>query len=198
MHKLSPKRKNSLKTIGNFLSAFITAIALIVAVIFVVVKLLGWSMFSIDSGSMSPQYPVNTVVIVQSIEPEEVRVGDVITYVLNEDGVLVTHRVAGIDSVNRTFATKGDANNSEDAIPVLWDNMVGKVCLGIPALGKPMRFLTAEENRPVVITVIAALFVFSFVWDMIERKNAKKRTFEAAASGNKEEAVEPPADGSQK
>lgn len=94
MHKLSPKRKNSLKTIGNFLSAFITAIALIVAVIFVVVKLLGWSMFSIDSGSMSPQYPVNTVVIVQSIEPEEVRVGDVITYVLNEDGVLVTHRVA--------------------------------------------------------------------------------------------------------
>ena len=96
-----------------------------------------------------------------------------ITYVLNEDGVLVTHRVIKINADNRTFITKGDANNTEDS-PVLWDNMVGRVLLGIPALGRPVRFLTAEENRPAVISVIAVIFVFSLVWDLIERRKNKK------------------------
>lgn len=138
---------------------------------------------------MSPRYPVNTLVIVQTIEPEKIKTGDVITYVLNEDGVLVTHRVVGVDSSKRTFTTKGDANNSEDAAPVFWDNVVGKVFLGIPALGKPIRFLTAAENRPVVIAVIAALFICSFVWDMVTRKK-KKRMSSLTVSGCMDRADE--------
>ena len=170
---LSPKAKNILSAAGNFISSFITAAAAIVAAIFVLIKLLGWNMFSVDSPSMAPLYPVGTLVIVQKAEPEEIEVGDVITYVLNEDGVLVTHRVIKINADNRTFITKGDANNTEDS-PVLWDNMVGRVLLGITALGRPVRFLTAEENRPAVISVIAVIFVFSLVWDLIERRKNKK------------------------
>ncbi len=179
MGRLRVKIKSILETAGNFIFSFITAVVVLVAVIFVLIKLLGWNMFTIDSGSMSPQYPVNTLVIVQDITPEEIKLGDVITYVLNEDGVLVTHRVVGIDSINHTFTTKGDANNSEDT-PVLWDNVVGKVFLGIPALGEPMRYLTDPENRPIVITVIVLLFVVSFVWDLAGRKK-KKRKDEAEA-----------------
>lgn len=173
--KLSPKAKNILTTAGNFIYSFITAVVAIVAVIFVLIKLLGWHMFSVDSPSMSPRYPVDTLVVVQDVSPEEIKTGDVITYVLNGDGVLVTHRVVAVNTRDRTFTTKGDANNSEDAAPVLWNNMVGRVFLGIPVLGRPVRFLTAEENRPVVIAVIAIMFVSSVVWDMVEKRNRKKR-----------------------
>ena len=89
---MNKKIKSALKTVGDFLSTFITAIVAIIAIVFVVIKVLGWSMFSVDSPSMSPQYPVDTLVVVQKIEPEKIQVGDVITYVLNEDGILVTHR----------------------------------------------------------------------------------------------------------
>ena len=193
MPKWNRKIRNILGTAGNFLSSFITAVVAMVALLFVVIKLLGWNMFSVDSPSMSPQYPVDTLVIVQNVEPEDIQVGDVITYVLNRDGVLVTHRVVGISKVNETFTTKGDANNSADASPVIWNNVVGKVLLGIPGLGKPIRFLTASENRPLVIAAIAALFVFSLVWDIIAKKNQKKR--ETAALPECEDgAAGPPTD----
>lgn len=171
--QLSSKVGRILTTAGNFAATFITALVGMVAVVFLLIKLLGWNMFAVDSSSMSPQYPVNTLVIVQTVPPEEIKNGDVITYVLNEDGVLVTHRVVAVDPQNRTFTTKGDANNSKDAAPVLWDNMVGRVLLGIPALGRPLRFLTAAENRPVVIAVIVVLFAASLIWDVVARKKGK-------------------------
>lgn len=174
MYRMSPKVKSLLKATGNFLSTFVTTFVTILAVLFIVIKLLGWNMFSVDSSSMSPRYPVNTLVIVQKIEPEKIQPDDVITFVLNKEGVLVTHRVVSVNSAEKTFTTKGDANNSADINPVQWENTVGKVVLGIPWLGKPMRFLTAKANRPFVIAGLALLFVLSLIWDIITRKRKKK------------------------
>ena len=180
------KTKEVFQTAGSFLLTFITAAVAIVATLFILVRLLGWNLLSIDSGSMAPQYPTDTLVVVQDAKPEEIKIGDIITYVLNEDGVLVTHRVIRIDSENRTFITKGDANSSEDA-PVLWDNVVGKVFVGIPRVGKVFRMLTAAENRPVVITGIVALFAVPFAWDLIRGiKKGRKKTNEVVSAADSE------------
>lgn len=176
MYRISPSLKNVFHTAGDFFSTFITSVTVLVAIAFIVIKLIDWNLFSVDSSSMSPQYPVHSLVVVQKTAPEKIKIGDVITYVLNEDGVLVTHRVAAISSANQSFITKGDANSAEDAAPVLWENVVGKVVLGIPWLGRPFRFLTAQENRPIVISAIAALFVFSLGWDLFSRRSRKKRS----------------------
>lgn len=165
-----------LKTTGDFLSTFITTLIIMVAIGMVIVNMLGWRMFSVDSASMSPQYPINSLVIVKPTDPTQIQVGDVITYVLNDDGILVTHRVTKIDAENRLFTTKGDANNSDDALLVSWDNVVGKVILGVLALGKPLRFLTAKENRTTVIAFILIIFLFSFVWDVYEKRKSLKNT----------------------
>lgn len=153
-----------------------------VAIGMVIVNMLGWRMFSVDSASMSPQYPINSLVIVKPTDPTQIQVGDVITYVLNDDGILVTHRVTKIDAENRLFTTKGDANNSDDALLVSWDNVVGKVILGVLALGKPLRFLTAKENRTTVIAFILIIFLFSFVWDIYEKRKSLKNTKKAENS----------------
>lgn len=174
MQKMNPKVKSVLKTAGDFLSTFITTIVAIVAIALIIVKLLGWNMFSIDSPSMAPKYPVDSLVVVEKVEPEKIQAGDVITFVLNEKGTLATHRVVGVNSGSQTFTTKGDANNTEDASPVQWGNTVGRVKFGIPFLGKPMRVLTAEQNRPYVIAAIVLLFISSVVWDIVSRKGRKK------------------------
>lgn len=185
---LSPKTKDILETAGNFLTTFVTAVVAIVAIALVIVKLLGWNMFCVESGSMSPVYPINTLVIVKSVEPETIQVGDVVTYILNEDGVLVTHRVVSINTSDRTFTTKGDANNTEDA-PVRWENVVGKVIMGIPKVGRPIRYLTDTTNRPKVIAVIAVLFIGSLAWDMAVRRKKKQAEKEPkkAEEGGKQE-----------
>lgn len=169
------KSKNILSTVGDFLSTFIVAVVAILAVFFVFVRVMDWHMFSVDSGSMEPDFPVNTLIIVQNTNPENIKEGDVITFILNEEGTLVTHRVTGIDSVNKTFTTKGDANNIEDASPVYWDNIVGKVIFSVPGMGKPLRVITDENNRPVFIGIIVLLFAVSLFWDFYGRKKNKKK-----------------------
>lgn len=171
---LSLKSKSILTTVGNFVSTFITVIVAVVAVAFVAIKLLGWNMYTVESASMTPKLPVNSVVVVQKIEPEQIKEGDIITYILNENNVLVTHRVVAVDSQNQTFTTKGDANNSNDSTPVRWGNVVGKATFCIPGLGTPVKFLTNPSNRPYVIAVIAVLLILSIVWDCTVKKKDKK------------------------
>ncbi|MCD7785490.1 MAG: signal peptidase I [Oscillospiraceae bacterium] len=164
-----------LSTIADFVSTFITTIIVIAAVAIVAIRLMGWSMYSVDSYSMEPAYPIDSLVIVQNVEPETIQIGDVITYVLNEDGVLVTHRVTAIDRSNETFTTKGDANASADSSPALWGNVVGKVVLCIPKLGALLRVVTDEGNRPIVIGIIVVLLVISFGFDFVSKQMKKKK-----------------------
>lgn len=178
--KLNSKAKDILNIIGNFLSTFITAIVVIIAIAFVAIRLLGWNMFSVDSSSMTPKLPVNSLILVQKIEPEKIEVGDIVTYILNDNNILVTHRVVSINSAKQTFTTKGDANNANDSAPVRWGNVVGKVVFCVPYLGTPLRVVTAEENRVVVISVIVGLFVLSLVWDIAfkSKKDKEKKAVE--------------------
>ncbi|MCD7787369.1 MAG: signal peptidase I [Firmicutes bacterium] len=139
MAKNKSKAREAVSLAADFVSTFITTIIVIAAIAIVALRLMGWNMYSVDSYSMTPTYPINSLVVVKSVEPETIQVGDVITYVLNEDGVLVTHRVTAIDKSNQAFTTKGDANESEDVSPILWGNVVGRVVIGIPGLGTILR-----------------------------------------------------------
>ncbi len=166
---------NIIRTAGQFLSTTVVSFITMVAILLVGIRIAGLEMLSVETGSMSPVYPENTLVFVKKVDPKTIEVGDVITYVLNSDGVLVTHRVEKIDSQNRQFYTKGDANNSRDPKPVLWDNTVGKVVLGIPKLGGPIRLLNDEESRPKVIIALAAIGVVSLLWDVLGSILEKKK-----------------------
>lgn len=162
------------RDIVDFISTFFVAIVVMIAVILVVGRVVGMHMFNVESGSMAPAYPVNSLVVVKETEPADIREGDVITFVMNEDGMLVTHRVIAVNSAEKTFITKGDANNVEDAAPVLWDNTVGKVLFGIPIAGHIFAVITAEGNRKIMIGIIAGLLALSFAWDFVGKKKERK------------------------
>lgn len=172
MRQIPLKVKDILKMASCFFSTFTTVFVALIAIFLVVIKLLGWNLFSIDSSSMSPHYPIDTLIVAQKTNPERIQPGDVITFVLNKEGTLATHRVISVNSADKTFTTKGDANDSVDAAPVEWENMIGKVVLGIPWLGKPLRIFTAEENRLFIMLGLAILFVFSLVWDITTKAKA--------------------------
>ena len=59
------------------------------------------------------------------MDPYDVEVGQPITFVMNEDLVVATHRVVEIDKENQRFYTKGDANENVDGAPVHFNNLIG-------------------------------------------------------------------------
>lgn len=174
MLKCSQKTKNLFHIIKAFISIFLTALVVILACTMICVKLFDWNLLSVNSASMSPQYPVDTLLIVQPVDASEIEKGDVISYRFNNDGLIVTHRVVSVDKQNKTFTTKGDANNTADPMSVHWESLVGKVIIGIPKLGKPMRFLTVQDNRFIVISVIIGIFVISLGLDIIGKRRNKE------------------------
>ena len=112
-------------------------VALSLLIAFVGVRLLGLTPYAVLSGSMEPEYPVGSLIYVASVEPEEVSIGDAITFELGS-GTLVTHQVYDVDQANRQFNTQGIANKTgdgeivHDAQPVPYERLVGKPVLCIP------------------------------------------------------------------
>ena len=88
------------KKIWNVITTVIVVIVVIFAVLLVGMRLVGVQVYSVISGSMEPEYPVGALIYVKEVDPAEVKVGDVITFVLSND-MPATHRVIAIDAENQ-------------------------------------------------------------------------------------------------
>lgn len=120
--------------------------------------------FSVLTSSMSPTLQAGDLVIVAPASFEEIEEGDVITYVLNTNLDVVTHRVVSKNTQDQTFITKGDANSSYDGSPVLHGNVVGVVRATVPRLGLTLQFLSTPTGKLVgIIIVVAALVALIIV-----------------------------------
>ncbi len=111
-----------------------TLILFVLAVFVVVIRLLGYTPYNIETVSMQPQYPPSTLVFVHKTDFENLKVDDVITYI-NSNNSFVTHRIVSINTNEKSVKTKGDSNDFEDIMPVYEENIIGKVCFKVPLLG---------------------------------------------------------------
>jgi signal peptidase len=123
----------------------ITTILLLVILapflLFAVPQMTPWfNSYIVTSGSMEPSIPTGSAIVVRNVKPSQIDEGDVITFSsTDEEGeATTTHRVIDIRSSDgeREFKTKGDANPSPDPRWVSGEDLVGKVILTIPELGR--------------------------------------------------------------
>ena len=86
---------------------------------------MGYKPVVVLSGSMEPYMETNSIVIVE--KTKDVGINDAIFFM--QDGkVPIIHRVVRFDE-NGNIVTKGDANDTEDFIPVTMNSVEGKVVL---------------------------------------------------------------------
>lgn len=85
------------KRIWNFISTLGVVLVICLAVLLVGVRLIGLTPYAVLSGSMEPTYHVGSLIYVKDIEPAEIEIGMPITFVVNEDLLLATHRVVDIE-----------------------------------------------------------------------------------------------------
>ena len=166
------KFTKSLKAVWDTATTLIVIVVVLFAILLVGVRLIGIQVFSVISGSMEPDYPVGSLIYVQKVDPNDVEVRDVITYVLPND-MPSTHRVVRIDTENQLFYTKGDANDTEDGAPVHFKNLIGKPIFMIPYLGFVAHYIQNPPGMYVAIAAGAVLLLLVFIPDLFLKEKKK-------------------------
>ncbi|MBR3762536.1 MAG: signal peptidase I [Lachnospiraceae bacterium] len=164
----------TLKKIWSILSTILVVMLVFCAVFLMGTRLMGYRVFNVISGSMEPAYSVGDLIYVKDVEPENIQPGTPITFVLNEDLVVATHRVVEVDAANRHFYTKGDANDTADAAPVHFNNVIGVPVFSIPLLGYVSSFIQNPPGMYIAIGVGVVLIVAVFLPDMVGKKKEKE------------------------
>ena len=162
------------KKIWDTVTTVLVVLVVVLAVFLMGSRLVGLQVYHIISPSMEPNYSVGDLIYVKAVDPDSVKVNDTITFVLNEDLVVATHRVVAIDSENRQFTTKGDANQTEDAEPVHFNNLIGVPVFAIPLLGYVAAFIQEPPGMYIAIAFGVALLAAVFLPDMLAKKSKKE------------------------
>ena len=125
------------------------------------------------SGSMEDTFMTGDLIFLHKTDPANLQEGDVICYLAS--GQAVTHRVVRVerDGGGATrYITKGDANNAEDAEPVLPQQVQGIWKGGrIGGAGNAVLFLSSTTGMLLFIVCPILLLI---VWDIITRRKADK------------------------
>ncbi|MFA6947518.1 MAG: signal peptidase I [Eubacteriales bacterium] len=163
------------KTIWNIITTIFVVAAAAAAVLLVGVRIFGLTPYTVLSGSMEPTYHVGSLIYVRKVPADEIAVGDPITFVLNEELVVATHRVIEIDAQNELFRTKGDNNESPDASPVSFKNVLGVPQFTIPYLGYLSNFITKPVGWISCGAGIVILLLISFIPDIVGGEKGKRK-----------------------
>ncbi len=123
-------------------------------------------LYTIISGSMEPKIKVYDVVFVVRKDPEDIEVGDIISYYSTKKSLghtPVTHRVVEKFTTNNgiTFRTKGDANQSVDDEIIASSSVIGTVRFKIPQLGR-IQFFLASRGGWFIVILIPALGIVAY------------------------------------
>lgn len=143
----------------------ILGIAAILAVAVLVPRITGATPYVLLTGSMRPQMPPGTLVVVRPVHADRIGVGAVVTYQLRSgDPTVVTHRVVsvGVDGKGQhRFVTQGDANNVADAKPVMPVQIRGQRWYYVPYLGYVTNVVTGQQRQVVLVGVITFLLLYA-------------------------------------
>lgn len=180
------EKPSLIKRIWNIVSSILVAIIVLIAVVLMGARLMGFEVYNVVSGSMEPTYSVGDLIYVKKIkgknekqkeaevEKANIKEGTPITFVLNQDLVVATHRVVKVDEENKCFYTKGDANDTADATPVHYQNVIGVPKFSVPLLGYVSDFVQHPPGMYITVGVGIVLIAAVFLPDIIGKKKKTK------------------------
>jgi len=169
---------NKKKTVKIALLICAATIAAIFLVFYRPVLLAGDTYYEpVYTGSMEPAIPVGGIVVIKPVDPETLKIGDIICFTLTEP-TSITHRIINI--TDQGFITKGDANNAPDQWIVKKENIIGKVILTIPFIGYIGYFVRTPTGFILLILLPASLIIIMEIRNIV--KELRKQKFEQTKS----------------
>ncbi len=148
----------------------------------------------VRSGSMEPVLNIGDVIMIETVRPEDIHVGDVVVFWNPWYGNLVVHRVA--HKTEEGVYTRGDANAGIDPwSPVSYENIVGRwTGFKIPywlGIGYLSLFLSGEIYPPygmMLLMGLIALNIFFALRSLVRRRRDLKEEEPVSSPGRDEDA----------
>lgn len=157
----------------------------------------GISIYTIVSPSMTPNINVYDVVVnIRVDDPTKIKVGDIITFksqAATSEGMTITHRVIARDQLpdgTYEYMTQGDNNPEPDSSYVMFDNIIGKEIVTIPALGK-VQFLIANKKSWLFLLLIPiAIYLIREIYKLIDLVGLKKKVTKVIEEKDEEPKID--------
>lgn len=172
-----------------------TLVVLILAVVLIQrfsnnnIKVFGYSIYTIVSESMKPEYDIGDMIFVKSVDKQDIKLNDDIVYMGNidsYDGKIITHRVIRIN--NNQIVTKGINNPIEDP-PIKYDQVYGKVAFKLCILSTFNKLMNNNLLFYIIVFVPFTILIFldlrDIVLDREEREEEKEKEKIAEQERNK-------------
>jgi len=163
----------------NHITTVLGVLIVILAIMLVGFRLIGFDTYVVLSGSMEPAHKTGSLIYARDTDPQTLEIGDVITFQLTGSETIVTHRVIDITegTAGKEFTTKGDANAEADSQPVPASSVIGKVAFSIPYMGYVANYIQNPPGLYFAAGVGVILIVLMFLTDALieEDKKARKK-----------------------
>ena len=155
--------------LGHLLGfAVVLGVTALLAVGVVVPRVTGATPYTILTSSMEPDLPPGTLVISRPVDPDEIGIGDVITYQLRSgEPAVVTHRVVSVGFTTAgdyVFVTQGDANARPDEEPVRAVQVRGEAWYAVPYVGRVTSLIDNDDRRLLSWAIGGALLTQGAWW----------------------------------
>ena len=136
-------------------------------------NIFGYKPFIVLSGSMETKIRIGDLIITKIIDPNSLKVDDVIAF-RDEENTVTTHRIIDIIDKDGTtyFVTKGDNNSSQDRYLVKYKDVEGIYITRIPGVGQALNELSKPTTMIIVILGITIVFILLF---SISNKKMRKK-----------------------
>lgn len=174
------------KNVMNRILSMIRNVAFVVVILFVcfiiytmsqgnTVSIAGYRVLRVLTSSMEPTIVGNTCIITKEVDVDELKVGDIITFISEDPaiyGYYNTHRIHEIVEENgeEKFVTKGDNSYEVDPYTVSKDNVVGIYVKELPGgrlIGKAFVALSDNKVYFLVIIIPLVLCLMSYFWEIV-------------------------------
>lgn len=172
------KTESFFRFIAKTFSTILIVAVVSLSVLLVGVRLIGFTPYTVLSGSMEPTYHVGSVIYVTDVDPTELKDNDPVTYKM-ANGTVVTHRI--IEVINEgslselAFKTQGDANEVSDGqIPAA--AVIGKPVFTVPYLGYVSDFIKKPQGLFIVVCVCILAIIVSILTEILFPKPQRKNT----------------------
>lgn len=111
----------------------------------------GYATLSVQTGSMSGTIEAGDLVLIKKTNDYEE--GDIVTFLHEGEAVPTMHRIIGV-ALDGRFITKGDANNTQDSLPVDEAEIFGEVVNVFPKVGLFFNWVQSEGWLYIVAVLV--------------------------------------------
>jgi len=153
--------------------------------------ILGYHVYRVQTDSMVPTLNVGDVILVRTVDAEDIHEGDIITYRSLEGkmaGQTITHRVYQTpeerDGVYY-YVTKGDKEGAVPDSEISYDQVEGKYVRTLPWIDKVYTFFLSPGGLIAFVGLIIILFVYEMISLIVSYRNLDEKDEDYYAPPNR-------------